>query len=134
MATRPEPAGPVNPLEGPQLQRRIEVRYGVQVGNDADPYAIVDDAFIPLAVTVAPGGGDRGDTGHELTVEGAEVSALRRAPGGLEVRVFNPTDTATEVRIEGRQGWLVDLRGRPLEPFEGGFALGPWRIATARID
>jgi hypothetical protein len=134
MATRPEPAGPLNPLEGPQLQRRIEVRYGIAVGDDLDPFALVDDAFLPLAVAVAPGGGERAASGRALSVEGAEVSALRRAPGGLEVRVFNPTTTSTTVRIEGRRGWLVDLRGRPLEPFEGSFALPPWRIATARVD
>jgi hypothetical protein len=132
MATRPEPAGPVNPLEGPQLQGPIEVRYAVQVG-EADPYQLVDDAFLPLAVVDAPGGGDRADAGQALAVDGAEVSALRRAPGGLELRVFNPSPRPTTVRLPGRRGWLVDLRGRPLEPFEGGFELGPWRIATARV-
>jgi hypothetical protein len=30
-------------------------------------------------------------------------------------------------------GWLVDLRGRPLEPFEGGFSLRPFGFATARL-
>ncbi|HUP86947.1 MAG TPA: hypothetical protein VM143_14935 [Acidimicrobiales bacterium] len=133
MPTRPEPAGPVNPLEGPQLQRRLDVRCAVQVGA-ADPYALVDDAFLPLPVIAAPGGGDRDDDGQELTVEGAQVSALRRAPGGLEVRVFNPSSVPTEVRMTARRGWLVDLRGRPLEPFEGSFPLAPWRIATVRLD
>jgi FtsP/CotA-like multicopper oxidase with cupredoxin domain len=133
MATRPEPAGPVNPLEGPQLLRRIEVRYAVQFG-ECDPYELVDEAFVPLAVVTAPGGGTRGPRGQELAVEGAQVSALRRAPGGLELRVFNPSSEPTTVRVEGRRGWIVDLRGRPLEPFEGGFELAPWRIATARID
>ncbi len=133
MATRPEPAGPVVPLEGPQLQRRLEVRYAVQVGP-ADPYRLVDEAFVPLAVVVAPGGGSRPSTGQELSIEGAEVSALRRAPGGLEVRVFNPTNDEATVRTAGRRGWLVDLRGRPIEPFEGSFALRPWQIATARLD
>lgn len=133
MPSRPEPAGPVNPLEGPQLQGHLEVRYAVQVG-DADPYELVDAAFLPLAVVNAPGGGDRPAQGQELSVEGAKVSALRRAPGGLEVRVFNPSDAESTVRIDGRQGWVVDLRGRPLEPFEGRLALPPWRIATLRLD
>jgi mannosylglycerate hydrolase len=133
MPSRPEPAGPVNPLEGPQLQGHLEVRYAVQVGA-ADPYELVDAAFLPLAVVNAPGGGSRPAHGQELAVEGAKVSALRRAPGGLEVRVFNPTDAETTVRIDGRKGWVVDLRGRPLEPFEGRLALAPWRIATLRLD
>ncbi len=133
MPSRPEPAGPVNPLEGPQLQERIEVRYGIHVG-DGDPYALVDQAFLPLAVTPAAGGGTRADRGQELEVSGAEVSALRRAPGGLELRVFNPTTETATVRVAGRRGWLVDLRGRPLEPFEGQFPLRAGGIATARID
>jgi alpha-mannosidase len=133
MTSRPEPAGPVNPLEGPQLQGHLEVRYAVQVG-DADPYELVDAAFLPLAVVNAAGGGERPGQGQELSVEGAKVSALRRAPGGLEVRVFNPTDAEATVRIDGRKGWVVDLRGRPLEPFEGRLDLPPWRIATLRLD
>jgi hypothetical protein len=52
----------------------------------------------------------------------------------VEVRVFNPSADATEVDLAGCTGWLVDLRGRPLEPFTGGFPLGPWRIATAILD
>ena len=44
-------------------------------------------------------------------------SAVRQ--GLLEVRVFNPTDRQTVVTFRGRSGWLVDLRGHPLEPFEG---------------
>jgi len=66
-------------------------------------------------------------------VGGAEVSAIVRRAGALEVRVFNPSASPTTVDLDGRSGWLIDLRGRPLEPFEGGFALRPWAIATARI-
>jgi len=133
MQTRPEPAGPVVALEGPQQLGRVEMHYAVHAG-DADPYELIDDVFLPLIVTPAPGGGERASTGSALSITGAQVSALRRAPGGFEARVFNPTDQPTTVRVEGRRGWLVDLRGRPLEPFDGAFALAPWRIATARID
>ena len=65
---------------------------------------------------------------------GAEVSAVRREAGALEVRVFNPADRPTTVAVEGRSGWLVDLRGRPLVPFEGRFELRPHGIATLRLD
>ena len=37
------------------------------------------------------------------------------------------------VSFPGRSGWLVDLRGYPLEPFEGSFELRPFGIATARL-
>ena len=47
--------------------------------------------------------------------------------------MFNPTAAETTVSLDGRSGWLVDLRGRPLEPFDGSFTLGPHAIATARL-
>ena len=132
MATRQEPAGPELALEGPQLLGPVEVRYALHVGG-GDPYRLVEDAFLPLQVVVAAGGGAGPPSGSALAVEGAQVSSLRRVGGSLEVRVFNPAPEPTTVRLPGRRGWLVDLRGRPLEPFADGFALGPWRIATARL-
>jgi hypothetical protein len=72
--------------------------------------------------------------GSVLAVRGAEVSALQRVDGGLEMRVFNPHDEATVVVVAGRAGWLVDLRGAPLERFDGSFPLRAWGIATARLD
>lgn len=132
MAYRPWPAGPPYRAEGAQMRGPQVLRYAVHVG-DRDPYALVDDVFLPLEVVVAPGGGPRPSSGAELHVEGAEVSAVVRRGGALELRVFNPTDNDTTVVIHDRNGWLVDLRGRPLEPFDGSFALGAQRIATARL-
>ena len=71
-------------------------------------------------------------SGSALEVEGAEVSAVRREAGMLEVRVFNPTDRPTTVGVGTRSGWLVDLRGRTLEPVDGSFELRPFGIATFR--
>ncbi len=102
-------------------------------GDVADAYAAVDDAFLPLLVTRSAGQGDAADAGTALTVTGAEVSAVRREAGQLEVRVFNPTPDAVTVRVDGHRGWLVDLRGRSLASWEGSFELGPWRIATAQL-
>jgi alpha-mannosidase len=133
LTTRPQPAGPPLPVEGAQLQGRRVLRYGVAVG-DLDPYALADDAFLPLEVAHGSGGGRRPATGSTLAVDGAQVSAVRRAAGALEVRVFNPTATATTVSVPGRSGWLVDLRGRPVEPFDASFGLRPWGIATLRLD
>ena len=136
MATRREQAGPQVAADGAQMIGPMEVTYAVSVDPNADPYALVDDAFLPLAVTNAPGGGDRDqEAGSLFAVSGAEVSALRRvAGGGLELRVFNPTDGETFVDLDGRRGWLVDLRGRPLEPVDGGFPLRAWGIATVHLD
>ncbi len=137
MLTRPRPAGPITPMEGPQMQKPVEVRYGVCVG-DADPYALVEDAFVPLQVAkraAAPAAARTAATGQALSITGVEVSAVTRRGAGapLTVRVFNPTPEATVARIEGHRGWLVDLRGRPVAPFEQSFTLDPWRIATAIV-
>src|SRR5205823_7272809 len=132
MAYRPWPAGPPLPAAGAPMQGRQVVRYAVHVGA-ADPYQLADDAFLPLEVAVAPGGGSRPPAGTALQVHGAEVSAVVRRGGALEMRVFNPTADETTVSLEGRRGWLVDLRGRPVEPFDGSFPLRSWGIATARL-
>ena len=132
MTYRPDPAGPAIPVDGPQLVGPLHLRYAVHIG-EADPYSLVDQAFMPLSVLEAPGGGQRPASGSALTVEGAEVSALQRIAGALELRVFNPTNREVTVRLAGRQGWLVDLRGQAQEPFDESFPLRPWGIATARL-
>jgi alpha-mannosidase len=132
MTTRPLPAGPIIPAEGAQLQKRVRAHYGIHIG-DADPYALVDELLSPLAVARA-GSGKRPADGQELHVDGGVVSSLRRVAGRLELRVHNPSNDITTVSTDGRSGWLVDLRGRALEPFTGSFELGPWRIATAVLD
>jgi hypothetical protein len=149
MATRPLPAGPLTPLEGPQLQQRLTLRYAVAVG-DVAPYALADRVLVPLRVA---GGGSvsRGTTpapadhavaavaadlpavGSALDIDGAVVSSVVREGGGLVVRVFNPTGEPAEVGLGSRRGWLVDLRGRPLRPVDGRFDLRPHGIATVAL-
>ena len=133
MALRPLPAGPMNPLTGPQMIGPVDVRYALSV-TGSDPFALADDVLVPLQVSGSFGGGDRADRGTQLSVHGAEVSSLRRNGGGLEVRVFNPTASPATVVIAERSGWLVDLRGSPIAPFDGSFVLRPHGIATARLD
>ncbi len=132
MSRRPFPAGPMTPLEGPQLLGPVSVDYALAVG-DVDPYRVADDVLVPLLPVASLGGGGRPGRGAALTVRGAEVSAVRRQAGLLEVRVFNPRPEPTVVEIADRTGWLVDLRGRAVAPFEGSFDLGPHGIATARL-
>jgi hypothetical protein len=47
--------------------------------------------------------------------------------------VVNPTGAPVTVEVPGRHGWLVDLRGKPVAPFEGSFALRGWGIATLAV-
>jgi FtsP/CotA-like multicopper oxidase with cupredoxin domain len=103
--------------------------------GEADPYALADDVLVPLQVLRSTtGSGSTATSGSALSVDGAPVSSLRRTAGRLELRVFNPTADTTTVTIDGRRGWLVDLRGRPVEPFDEQFTLGPWRIATSVLN
>ena len=132
MTTRPLPAGPENPLEGPQQQGRQTFRYAVRVG-DGDPYELVESAFVPLQVATGAGQGTEPGDGRHLAVTGAEVSALYREAGAIVLRVFNPTDEPTTVTVDGRQGWRVDLRGRPVAPFEQTVDLAPHQIATLHL-
>lgn len=133
MTYRPFPAGPMTPVEGLQMRgKRVALRYALELDCD-DPYRLADDVLLPLETASTLGGGTRPSSGSELTVHGAEVSALHRAEGALEVRVFNPKASATTVSFPGRAGWLVDLRGYPQEPFEGSFELRAFGIATARL-
>jgi alpha-mannosidase len=133
MTYRPFPAGPLTPVDGLQMAgKRVELKYALAL-DVIDPYTLADDVLLPLEVVNSLGGGTRPATGSELTIGGAEVSALRRDGGVLEVRVFNPRPEATTVTIEGHAGWLVDLRGYPESPFEGSFELRAFGIATARL-
>jgi alpha-mannosidase len=133
MATRPLPAGPLTPVEGPQSQHRVVAELAVHT-RGRDPYAVVDDAFLPLQVTRGGGPGATGPlSGQALSVTGAEVSAVVREAGQLVVRVFNPRPVPTTVSIGDDVGWLVDLRGRPMASVEGGFELGAWAIATVNL-
>ena len=134
MSLRPLPAGPMTPSRVPSCSARSTVHYALAVG-DVDPYAHGRRRARPARSPRRRSAGATGPTaGSALTVRGAEVSVVRREAGQLEVRVFNPRPTPTRSTIAGRSGWLVDLRGRPVAPFEGGFELRPHGIATARLD
>jgi alpha-mannosidase len=133
MTYRPFAAGPLTPVEGLQMTGRpISLHYALGLGVD-DPYALADDVLLPLEVLASSGGGTRPPAGSELQISGAEVSAVRRENGVLEVRVFNPGAEPTAVSIDGKTGWLVDLRGHPESSFEGSFELRPFGVATARL-
>ena len=140
---RPNPAGPLDPLEGPQLQGHHAVEYAVMPHRgdwrDAHLHDAADDFLVPLErVRGGVPGGPRAPTGRALRVAGAQVSAVVREPGGLVVRVSNQSPRASVAAVEvggaPSTGWIVDLIGGPLEPFAGEVALGPWEIATLRLD
>jgi hypothetical protein len=136
MVTRPLPAGPTTELRGSQSPGFHEVRY-VVAASEVDPFALAEDAFTPLLVTASLGHGSAevpsGPAAPEL--DGLVVSSLRRRAAGapLELRVFNPGDTVATLRWPGRRGAEVDLRGRPVAPFDGVVEVGPRRIVTLQV-
>ena len=140
---RPDPAGPPMPLVGPQLQGRQVVEYAVLPHRgswvDAELHAAADEYLVALERSRVPGGSDaalRAD-GRHLSVEGAEVSALLREGDALTLRVYNPHPSASTVHVsrDGAPvgGEVIDLRGRPTEPFTGSLALRSGQIATLRL-
>lgn len=141
MRMRPVPAGPSTPTPDAQMPGVHQADLVLHLG-DRDPYAVADEAFCPVRpvrparMPGASGFGDATVTGQALRVEGAEVTALRRADDGrLELRVVNPSDEASSLTVDGRTGEVVDLRGRPTGPrFDGTLALEPWKIVTIHLD
>lgn len=131
---RPNAAGPALAVPDAQLPGRHQVRYAVAVGSH-DPWQLADEAWTPLFVVPSTGTGRLPPSGSRLKVEGgAQVSSLRRVDGHLELRMFNPSDQPVDVGIPGYAGALVDLTGREVGRWNGGFELPPYRIATARLD
>jgi alpha-mannosidase len=140
LALRPNPAGPLDPLEGPQLQRPLAVDYAV-LPHRGDWRAArlaeaADDFLVPLEhARVGTTSGVRPPSGRALAVTGARLTALRRerAGGSLVLRLVNDSPDATTARVSGH-GEVVDLRGRVLAPFTGEVALRPWEIVTLRLS
>ncbi|MGZ4803374.1 MAG: glycoside hydrolase family 38 N-terminal domain-containing protein [Acidimicrobiia bacterium] len=144
IALRPNPAGPLDPLEGPQLQRDLVVEYALLphrgIWEDADLHARADEVLVPLERVRGGGvhGARRAPTGRPLRVDGAVISAVLREPGGLVLRVYNPSTESSVVHVEREgapaTGWVTDLLGRPQEQLQAELELGPNRIATLRLD
>lgn len=132
--------GPAAGLGPEQLGHHV-VRYAVALGDPSlgpegglDPWRLAEEAFVPLQVVDAPGGGHLPPTGSHLQVSAPRVSALRRRGDRLELRVFNPAPEPVSVTLPGRRGELVDLRGSVISLWEDEFALAGWAIATVHIS
>jgi alpha-mannosidase len=140
---RRNPAGPPDPLNGPQLigAQRAEYAVLVHAGDwrDADCYGAADALLVPFERTrvAAHTDASRPLAGTALRVDGAEVSAVQRVPGGLVVRLFRAAVAAGPVTLEhegvAARGFVVDLRGRPVVSFEGTVELEPSEIVTLQL-
>jgi alpha-mannosidase len=140
-ALRPNPAGPTVEVRGAQMPGAQRAEYAVLVHSGdwraADCYGAADAFLVPFERARAAGGGTTPSTGAALRVDGAEVSAVVRSPGGLVVRLFRtePNPGPVEIEHDGApaRGWIIDLQGRPVAPFEGHVALRPWEICTLQL-
>jgi mannosylglycerate hydrolase len=144
LSMRASPAGYPYPLQGPQMLGHLAFDYALVPHRgdwrDANLYDVADEVLVPLERIRAGGvtGAHREPTGARLQVDGARVSAVLREPGGLVVRVFNPSPEPATAAVERDgappTGWTVDLVGRPQQRFEGALDLRAWEIATLRLD
>ncbi len=144
LALRQSPAGPLDQLAGPQLLGRHAVDYALLPHHgdwrNAGCHARADEFLLPLERVRggAHAGASRAATGQELSVDGATVAALHRDDTGPVLRIFNPSPEPATANIESEgvpvTGFAVDLRGRRLGPIAGSVPLGPWEIATLRLD
>jgi mannosylglycerate hydrolase len=143
-ALRPNSAGPAVEVAGAQLLGRRRVEYAVLPHQGdwraAGCYAAADAFLVPFERARSTGSSTptRASSGAALRVDGAEVSAVLRTPGGLILRVFRPDPAAGTVSIEHEgapaRGWIIDLQGRPVAPFEGTVELLPWQICTLQLQ
>ena len=133
LTTRPNAAGPPIPVSGAQMLGPVSFAYAIALG-EVDPWALADDFLLPLLVVQGAGTGHLPPRGSRLEVSGAEVSALRRRRGCLEMRVFNPRPETATVHVPGHRGALVDVEGNELGRWDGRFELRAWQIANARLD
>ena len=137
MPSRPLPAGPEDRLEGAQALKPLTLSYALCVGpaTPADGCALAEHVASPLHLVHAEGGGDLDAAGTWLQVQGVEVDAVLRDPdGALVVRAHEMDGVAGRLEVPGRTGQVVDLRGRPVETFEGSLELRPHQIVTLRLD
>ncbi len=142
---RPNPAGPLLPVEGAQVQGPRCFDYALLPHRgtwvDAALHDAADDVLVALevaSVTPRPGG-SRDASGQLLRVDGAVVSAVHRdSRSALVVRAFNPRPDASTLRVavgdELARGEVVDLRGNPIGGFAGTIELSPHEIVTLRLD
>ena len=111
LATRPWPAGPDIPTPDAQMIGEHHVTVTLRRGvSKAELPAAWERASLPTPAVMAPGGGDLPDRGSLLEVEGAELSAIRKVGGTVQVRIWNPSGVARTARVAGHEVVLGPAR------------------------
>jgi alpha-mannosidase len=117
LATRAWAAGPDLPTPEAQMigEHRVSLTLHRALRSDELP-AAWERAHLVMHAVRAPGGGDLPDRGSLLAIEGAELSAVRKVDGRVQVRIWNPS-------LEPR---TAQVAGRAIE-------LGPAKIADVEL-
>jgi hypothetical protein len=141
---RPSPAGPTIPVTGAQMLGAQRAEYAVLLHagdwRAAGCYRAADEFLVPFerARATRTEHATRPAAGAALRVDGAEVSAVLRDEHGLVVRVFRTEAEPGPVTLEREggpaRGWIVDLRGNRIAPFDGSVDLRPCEICTLHLD
>jgi alpha-mannosidase len=145
-ALRPNPAGPLDALLGPQLQGPVAVDYALLPHRGSWRDAALHDAADAFLVPLQPvmgggwGGADRPPSGSRLAVDGARVTAVHRRAAGerMQVRMVNasPEPSTARIVLDGApaRGRVVGLTGAPVTELTPELALRPWEIVTVELD
>jgi alpha-mannosidase len=103
IATRAWAAGPDIPT--PDAQMIGEHRFRVTLQRGIAPEHLPsawERSHLPLRARRASGGGNLPEAGSLLSIDGAQLSSVRRVDGDLRVRVWNPSTERREVRVGDR--------------------------------
>ncbi|MGZ8762371.1 MAG: glycoside hydrolase family 38 N-terminal domain-containing protein, partial [Acidimicrobiia bacterium] len=140
---RPNPAGPLDELRGPQLVGAIVADYAVLPHRGdwqaAELYARAQEFLVPLSTETVPAtsSAELAVSGRGLRVEGAVVSAVTRTGAELTLRVFNPAPAPANLTVEldgvPARGTVVDLRDHEVDAFVGQRDLRAGEIVTLRL-
>ena len=117
LATRAWAAGP--DIATPDAQMVGEQWFDLGVASGLQPEDLPgmwERAYLTAATAEAPGGGHLPDSGSLLEVQGAELSAVRKIDGRVEVRVWNPSLEPRTAQVAG-----------------GAIELGPAKIADVEL-
>jgi hypothetical protein len=103
LATRAWAAGP--DIATPDAQMIGEQSFDLAVASGLQPEdmpGMWERVYLTAPMADAPGGGRLPDSGSLLSVEGAELSAVRKVDGRVQVRIWNPALEARTARVGGR--------------------------------
>jgi alpha-mannosidase len=104
LATRAWAAGP--DIATPDAQMIGEQSFDLAVASRLQPVdmpGLWERVYLPAPMAEAPGGGRLADSGSLLEVEGAELSAVRKVDGRVQVRIWNPALEARIARVAKKE-------------------------------